>query len=1183
MNKRASSGRGGNGDDYNHRISEILGKLPKIVPILKQGFEPFTYKKAKEGGVSKDPVSSHTPEDDDVWYEIIQYLVAAADAFRYIENPDVAKVGIKGAYNDIVGKIFESLIKSEYPGRKNADEHVFGFDQLPFYYNPTNPNLSIKHLVPGFHLLHYADTNYPRFIDSEEFNPFIGIILYLYHYISLLETTNLNVDELFILLQADELNFMSYLGKAVETFQDPDIFAGTLGFPPASEKIIENGLIQGLKAVAKQIINKMDKIKKLEKSFPKVNINDALGAYKTIEDKSFNKLLLKEFGNDAEALVDPTELKKYQVNSLLNPYYITNARVKATIDTNIDKWETIQIGGVRQRGISEIGTDGQTPSLPYLYGPEIKGRPGIRNISTTKAQGDKTDANFVDAEDVIYMTKAVDVFSNMDLRDLRKIGILSLYYYVITNDIKGISEFRDAFPRIQEFMDNSFQEYRTLFARLEKIPLAGEKIAEEFMEFKDEFVKEFVRETQKYLKVVDNKLVPIVGPVLPSKPLTRPTPQKKDLSVPDIKQFYKDVILKNEGFFKNYFNLIDTNNQPVDLATAKDMADDNQLKNYRLNVLTLGGKSLLGGRQRGGANGDIMLVDDIPALRQPAIWIDKRDRIPRNELGGNGNGVKNLVQSAFLRDASSATIKVGNVTMDVPAAVEASRYAALGVNIADVFNEARKKALQSLPGFTAEWKCNESALEEHMFREAANQKWFRKDGNGWVRRDKDGNELPEPTQEDHCKLIANSTTDCINFLKNCALADYDGKEFPVACEQLFSFNFNVNPPLDQLATTVSSMDPSLAFRILQKFGFGYFLTEEKTLPPVPGFRRYKVESVGTWIKELLEETNTCPRPGYTESHTCPSLKKYLGEKVTNIILDKIKEASCNPLFSYLDVLVHWVNANPQALNIEETVPIRLPGDYPKIDKSFNMYNYLNPYTKVELKMRNLSCGLERLKSSIMNEITGAKGPGMMASITGVPIGIEMPLARPGFTYPSLPMSNYFPGISMYGGGLWDTDYQLQNLNQQYGHQLFSDIYNALIRTMGNFKGNPKINLADKSRDRIEQKLSSFKTAETDLRKEIINFMEQNKLYQASRGYVDPFKIEKEGDLKAVMQKHSNLLNQSRTYNQRAMNMIDLFQTIANAILEKISGVKPQSASDLQAPSIHRPLNPGYPLSFFKKT
>jgi len=410
--------------------------------------------------------------------------------------------------------------------------------------------------------------------------------------------------------------------------------------------------------------------------------------------------------------------------------------------------------------------------------------------------------------------------------------------------------------------------------------------------------------------------------------------------------------------------------------------------------------------------------------------------------------------------------------------------------------------------------------------------------------------------------------------------------FPAVCGQFTDFNYDINDDPDIQKREVMKINPAAAFGILKKFRFGSRLSKEETYP-FPGFRRYKVQTVASWIEELLSETDRCRTEQPIVKPRCGTLKEQLGDSAQKIIaMARDPTKAKHKFFDYLDILVQWVNANPQVLNPEEVKnPEMGSKNWPKINNSFRTYDYVNPYRPAQIRLTNMSCGLERLKSSIVNELSGSNGASMISSIASVPVNIEMPLSRQAFV-----SSNPLGNISMFpmiggGTGIYDTEYELQNLNNQYGYMLFDQIFKDLTDIGNDRMGSSKrVKLSDKSYQDIQAKLAKFKNLEVEIRKALANTIERNKLYQNSHGYINPYDVENGNQLKALLAKHSNLMNLSTAYNKKAINLIDLFQTITKAILGKIDNSSRNDIyqNDTSQSKYERPLTGNYHNTYQEK-
>jgi len=297
----------------------------------------------------------------------------------------------------------------------------------------------------------------------------------------------------------------------------------------------------------------------------------------------------------------------------------------------------------------------------------------------------------------------------------------------------------------------------------------------------------------------------------------------------------------------------------------------------------------------------------------------------------------------------------------------------------------------------------------------------------------------------------------------------------------------------------------------------------------------------------------------------------LGPKWVDIFTKIAKDPKYNPFFDYLDMLVEWVNANPQILNVEETIPDKFDADYPKIDKSFRTYSYINPYQSPARRLRNQCYDLERLKSSIVNEMAGVNASATVSNIITMPMGIQMPLSRQLYTNP-VPLFN---GMTFRGGAdPSNVNAYLANINQSYGSNLFEIIYKDLLESMGLLSNN-KLKLKYQTDSGIRAKLDSFKQQEEKFRKSLVTLIERHKLFQASRGHINSLDMNVVNDgeqLDFLMKKHSNIVQIGAAYNRSAINLIDLFNAVISAIQDKFKLEKDEYG-------VERPLTTGYHAKF----
>jgi hypothetical protein len=123
----------------------------------------------------------------------------------------------------------------------------------------------------------------------------------------------------------------------------------------------------------------------------------------------------------------------------------------------------------------------------------------------------------------------------------------------------------------------------------------------------------------------------------------------------------------------------------------------------------------------------------------------------------------------------------------------------------------------------------------------------------------------------------------------------------------------------------------------------------------------------------------------------------------------------------------------------------------------------------------------------------------------------------------------------------------------YGYDMLSQIYKNLIEAMTSSKSlSNNIRLKDTTNEEIKTKLEKLKQAESDLNDAIKNAELKKQLQIASNGIIDPNKIP-DKYLPEILDKHSNLLGLTSTYNTRVKNLVDILQKINDVIKEKSGG------------------------------
>lgn len=932
---------------------------------------------------------------------------------------------------------------------------------------------------------------------------------------------------------------------------------------------------------------------------------NAPGQIDTIYNALVSLTTVHKTGDDvAKTPLTPEDLENKLYNSLFNPHYLNDTFIDenpACADlTKLGKSGAAapkagppgkkipkKKGGYGGDYRYQYGGKGSAMSLRFLYDPEGADDTGNCTITTETKHYNIPKTDFANKAVITNLRGVIPTLMNVttaggtdEYKNNVRIIILTILHYILMTGTKLI-DFKD--PDITELtrrIEQALINYRTLNARLMNAPTKN--FDRRFNRLPEAFAAEFSRtayENIKYTK--EGKYEALTE--------GREEPEKNKLSTAEIKEFYENYVLKNIKFYKTYFNM-------VEVATNKGFELDDprvagikgaDLDKYRLNVKTLKGYARLGtmtGGQVGGQWGRIVFAGQLPSLTGEgiiAIYV-ARDRLV-SLVGQPDDVISRIVDQVYENAASGVTtfpITVGGETIPIsilPIAAAAAIKPAFSQPYGTYMKKLLTDVIKNASGVstpTVQLKINEFDLNEHSLRQTS--QWVRDeadaDGNSntFVRFDKDGKVIEEIPKESYaCEFFEDSVDTCVNFFTSCMAAE--GGQLSDECLRLIEFKFKVNLPAKTVTEKVAKMNPAAAFQILQQFGFGSYLADSDN-DPIYGIRRYKVQSVGSWLQDLFagDTVDRCKRVIKPIIEPC-SLHAWLGPDKTKILIDLFNSRTADGssagqgFYSYLEVLVNWVNANPQVLNPEEVKnPSHALGKYPEPNKSFDLYRHVNPYKTAHLRLREFSCGLERLKGSIMNELVGSNAPAMISTMSSIPLGIEMPFSRPGFVSP-LPFNNFIPMVGG-GNGYYIYEQQLKDNSFQYGYSLFDAIYKDLLGTMSSMTDNKKLRLSGGTQDKIKKKLENFKQVEDELIKLMRMAIEQNKLTQASHGYIDGFITDDRAKLNALLSKHSNLLNVSSAYNKKAINLIDLFQAIAKAVLGKLD------TNEATGPSYQRPMS-----------
>ena len=827
-----------------------------------------------------------------------------------------------------------------------------------------------------------------------------------------------------------------------------------------------------------------------------------------------------------------------------------------------------------------------------MYTAQNKRYMGIYN-----EQGNSIDAALFFEDRINLISNAdkkeglIPVIYNLNLspeKNWERIILLQIVTYMIksdkcklnTNIFKELTE-SDRIEIVKQ-IKQAFSGYRKVEAILKE--LKNDSDPKKYAKYSDAFVGEFSLGVGRHFESNKGSVQPRDSELIYKKK------NENTLATPFINNFFFNIIMKDDdskSFYYKYFNLIRTTvgknseppgtDVPFNAVNGLDK-DENELKKYRLNVRKIDTLSQFGGgcRMKGGAHvGDIVLLSIIPMYPLDGsingIWLDRRQYISREILTKKGeNAISNIGRMIYFRKPGEDKILIYGEQVDINNLIRDIDLRNLfNVDYSDIFESIVRDADSKEKDTSSIWKNNNINLTERMLRDAS--KWERIDNSDVKNHGnfiyKGGIEKIEP--DENCRFIKGSVNRCMDILSSCAKGEVKEGEVSESCARIMDmeFDFDINPPMNDLADMVSKMNPKLAYQILRQFKFGSYLSDKDGPQPFQELRRFRVQSVADWLNEMGANTERCKEAIAPAEGQCnpKSLREQLGEDMVKRITEYANNSGKRAFFDYLQILVSWVNANPQVLNPEEFKNFEVGAQWPEINKSFDTYDYLNPYTKINIRMKSLSCGLERLKSSIINDTAGARGADVMSSIASSPLNIQIPFARAGFTY-AVPAVDF----GMMYGGAFDSELAFQDISKQYGYELFNGIFNYLSKTMSGL--NNKMKLKSDTEQKIKSKLDNFRDAEEKLRKSLITLIERNQLYKASHGFINTYDMSDE-NFRKVLDKHSNLLNISSAYNRKARNLIDLFQVIAKAITDKIETSKPAQLSSEHVD--RRPLAPTY--------
>jgi hypothetical protein len=1116
---------------------------------------------------------------NDIHWDFTQEIIAAAVAFNKIENPDVEKIKV---FQEFLGKDqFKKDVEQLFKGQ------TFAIPQkaVAFWEFPLNPqDATIKHLINGFNALGAGSVTHDAFEDNAH-SALTNMITYLYYYIALLDLNNVNEKTVLDFLKKNDwFNYNIYLNAIKDDIVTvsgiPDsqdiIDSINLALQPVVKAIIskfKNAPTSVSIGQAKNVINKITafdgKIKSTDaiKNFIGTDLAGEADNIQT-EFRKLNKLREIDTKSVKAALTKLTDqdIKNYSIVGLLNPYQIANGEKSITggvgslgglggttpdtisTCTGFAPCKDLKTGLMVNPGqtyVSKLGTTstGGISGSPFLYGPDNAGK----QFLLTEVQNGPNTQLLSDAKRGLVGALVKMLQDSGDAKEndfYMRAALIGMLDFFIENGAapEGLNADSDLtgndLNELKAKMENAVKQAVILGTRFRLIP-KNDLESTYFNEFGDAFSEVFARSISGKLQTKQ-----------PTGVEAKTGAPKAKNNLAQFSKFYENVILKDTAFYKQFFNLVDmTSGKTYEVDDVTIQPSAQAYSKYRLNVKKNERSDLMkGGHFNGGLNqNDILLLAhlyDYDHGKYGNVWISATEQIDATQFKAAGKqAMQNLAREVYMKatPGTKQIVVMGTTIKAIDIAEGITGLVNLLIDTRKAYNILLSQPLRSQVRVTSALQELEDKLSAHVFKDTQN--WTRV-GDNFVRKDKDGNKIEEE-EIDSCAFLTQDLGKCHNFITNCALSEE--KDFPAACSQILDSDFYVaNLTPDVIKEKVVTIHPKVAFGLLQRFQFGSYLAEDNE--PIRGIKRYKVQSVPSWVKEL--DSIAKANPTVFGPNTQDVIKKITGKDGVNLLL-------------YFKILVDWVNANPQVLNPEETKnPQCKKWIQPDADKSFNMYQHANPYKAAVLRLRAMGCGLDRLKGSLINDMTGFDGRTILSNISINPYDVSNPLNRSGFV-------SIMPGanVAFLQKGGDSAEDALNKISSEYGYEMFKNLYDYLMGNMKNLKETCNLDLSSKSKTDIENKLAKFKVCESELRESMAKLIQRRKLYAASNGAIDAFNIPDE-NLKEVLAKHSNLLNLTTAYNKRAANLIDVFQAIVKATLSKVEEKKPEL-------TYTRPLNMGY--------
>ena len=886
-----------------------------------------------------------------------------------------------------------------------------------------------------------------------------------------------------------------------------------------------------------------------------------------------------------------------------------NARTKSLINTdpiygaikgnNYDystKMPSYAIGGTKHTKHNLYG-GALEPVAPFLYLDQSP--TGLPAGDTTRFRlTNKSGATNSALIDPVALKKFDDIIKAISARSHSELItnkhdnfgvaiIVGLLNTILENNGKGKTNLTAAslgIPKISKGMVDALDAYATLHNRFDHINTTIVNNIEALIEtkFNDTFVKTFMRASKQLLTIEPSTGVLTVQSEFYAK-------ERNPLS--KFKDLYEKVLLKDKSFYDEYFHLVRidpvTNKLkspttfPVpDLPLDKAQIDFNAgnkdaYDEYSINIRKVANVQLLGGGNLyGGAldPNDIMILNLFPDVDINAIGDILLDpyglKIEHVRIATREFIRDNIVRELYIRIRGKNNATLDTIIPGIgPIKITPADMLAVFARVNFRFREGdpfRDSKLKPYPlGVTDSWTKLESDMEKHIRELSKDKRWEREYNKMYFRDVTTGQDIKLNVAQSGCLFFKDEKW-CVDFFNCVNSKDHDACiRFLTENVDLEDINFVSQP---DLIKKVQEINPINAVNFLDKLGFRSYEKRDVEYPANANVKvtEYKVECVSSWLENLkkLQTDLKVDDPNF----------KIILDRFNPT--DKTEFKKREKFLDFLAVLVGWVNANPQAINAEETFDVPAKGKF-NVEK-LKLFDYY-PRRGVKTRLTNLCDTLIRVKAGLESDTLGLNPRTLVANILTTP-QISMPL--------NVPIWSYANPVKMRSQwGQWGGHRDLDKLFESAGYKFFNEIYESLkesMTTMGQERpgasGAYKIRLKKETEGNIQKKLDTMKAAEEEVKKEIQNLIDEKQLYDRSYSKLDLRQIrDKNGDVNQpvhdrIRQKQAHVIGLVDSYNKRLITQADIMLTFADVLKQKYGA---QATGTATSDKQYQPLNKIY--------